>query len=198
MEYRVKLKTAPSAEPISAAEAKTHLNVTHSSDDTYIGVLITLARKLVEDETQRKLINQTWYAYYDAFPGGSELRLPFGPVSSVTALKYTDEAAVQSTLATTVYATDFVSDPARLVLKPDQQWPLDTLYPVNPIEVEFIVGYGTAGSNVPEPLIQAVKLLVGHYYEHREDVVLGYQASTPMPLVRGVNDLLRNYRIWAR
>ena len=58
---RLKLITAPAEEPVSLTEAKTHLRVDTSADDTYIARLITSARAHVEEAIlHRPLITQTW------------------------------------------------------------------------------------------------------------------------------------------
>lgn len=85
------LQTAPTTEPVTTAEAKTHLRVTTSDDDTYIGTLITVARRHVETITGRALINQTWDYFLDNFPPGDKIVIPLPRLSSVTTVKYTDK-----------------------------------------------------------------------------------------------------------
>src|SRR5665647_77528 len=41
------------------------------------------------------------------------------------------------------------------------------------IELDVTVGYGAAAVDVPEPLRQAIRLLVGHWYENRGLAALG-------------------------
>ena len=59
-DYAARLLTAPALEPVTLAEAKRHANVVASDDDTLITALIVAARELVEQDTSRALINQTW------------------------------------------------------------------------------------------------------------------------------------------
>jgi len=47
---------------------------------------------------------------------------------------------------------------------------------------------------VPEPLLQAMKLLVGHWFENREGVLIGVTARE-LPLA--VQSLIFPYRIWS-
>ena len=52
----------------------------------------------------------------------------------------------------------------------------------------------TYPNGVPEPLKQAIKLLVAHFYENREATVIG---NTPNVLPYSVFDLVGPYRQWA-
>ena len=42
------------------------------------------------------------------------------------------------------------------------------LRPANGVIVRFTAGYGETAEEVPERVVQAIKLLVGHMYENRE------------------------------
>ena len=169
----LQLITAPGAEPVTSAEVKTHSRIDTSADDAYIDTLIVSARKSIETLTGRALINQTWDLSMDLEPGLSILRLPLPPLSSVTSIKYYSEADVESTYATTNYRVDTSdSQGGRISLRDGRTWPTDMRY-TNGLIVRFVAGYGAAGSNVPEPLRHAIKLLAAHWYENREPVNIG-------------------------
>ena len=55
-------------EPVTTAEAKTHLRVTSATDDVYIATLVKACRQKAESELQRSLITQTWEKTLDEFP----------------------------------------------------------------------------------------------------------------------------------
>lgn len=192
---RLKLITAPAVEPVLLAEAKTHLRVDTTADDTLIEGLIAAARETLESTLSRALINQTWELVMDAFPGGNRIRLPRPPLVSVTSIKYKDKNGVEYT-ATSKYIVDTDSEPGQIVLHDDETWPSDELYEVGAVRVRYVAGYGAAGANVPRPLRQALLLLVGDWYENREDTVIaqGYSANA---LPTGVEALVQTYRIWS-
>lgn len=82
---RLKLKTAPTVEPISLDEAKLHLKVDSADDNALITALIVTVRQLAEFETKRALITQTWQMYLDTAP--AEFEIPKPPLQSVVSIK---------------------------------------------------------------------------------------------------------------
>lgn len=190
-----KIKTAPAVEPILKADVKAHMRIesSYTAEDDYIDALIKVAREHIESFTGRKLINQTWYAYYNCWPDDKDyILLPFAPVSSITAVTYTDSSDVSHTWSTDYYDTDFNSEPCRITLGYSDSWPTDTLASRNPIRIEFITGYGAAGSTVPTPLIHAIKMLVSDMYEQRESNIIGRSVYA----TKAVDNLLSSYRMW--
>lgn len=190
----LKLITAPAAEPVSTSEAKAHLRVDTTADDTYIGTLITVARQNVESHLRRALISQTWEVVLDAFPAGV-IRLPKPPLASVTSIKYTDDEGVEATYSSANYVVDTDTEPGRVVLKSGETWPAVTLAAANGVRVRYVAGYGAAGSNVPQAIRQAILLVIGSLYENREDVLVAQGVSIGV-LPFGVVALLAPYRIY--
>ncbi len=100
---------------------------------------------------------------------------------SVEAVRAIDGEGV----ATELDAEDYEFDPA------DFSVTLDPIAGTTRYEIDFTAGYGTSGVDVPQPLRQAIRLLVTHWYEHRSAVTLGDDpATTPL----GVRELLAPYR----
>jgi uncharacterized phiE125 gp8 family phage protein len=165
---RVKQTVAPASEPVSLTDAKAHLRVDIDDDDDFISGLIAAARQYTETTTRRAFISQTWRLSLDNWPAGDEIELPKPPLASVSSIVYKDADGASTTWATSNYIVDTDSEPGRIVLANGASWPTVSLYPVNPIQITFVAGYGAAGSSVPQYLRQAVKLLVSHWYENPE------------------------------
>jgi len=183
------LKTAATSTVISLSEAKAFLRIDSDYDDdnTYITSLINVATQVVEEFTRRRLMTQTYNLFYDEFPPYIDLQV--GDVASVTHIKYYDADNTLQTLATDQYDVDTKVRPGRIYESEDGDFP-NTYERPNAVEVEFIVG-GTA-SDVPEPIKMAMYLIIGRYYENRQDVVTGTIASE-LPLM--VDHLLTPYRL---
>jgi len=183
------LKTAPTTTPISLAEAKSFLRIDSDFDDdnTYITSLINVATSMVEEFTRRRLITQTFNIFYDEFPPYIDLQI--GEVASVTHIKYYDTSNALQTLATSNYDVDTKIRPGRIYQSEDGDFP-NTYERPNAVEVEFVVG--ASASDIPAPIIQAIYIIVGRYYENRQDVVTGTIVSE-LPLM--VNHLLTPYRL---
>ena len=175
------LVTAPTSEPLGLAEAKAHLRVDTQDDDSEIHGYIVAARQYAEGMTRRAFVAQTWDFTLDRFP--ARIRLPIQPVSSVSYVQYVDTAGATQTFT---YGTspdtakyDVFTDGPRTTIVPKYNltWPATREHP-NVITVRFVAGYTTC----PEDLKQALKLMVGHQYENREAVVLGFTLIETLPL----------------
>ena len=186
------LKTAPAAEPISLDEAKRHvrIDIDETDHDDYLHDLITVAREQVEMITWRKLITQTWYAYLQDWPKGTYIELPFGKLQSVTAIKYTDVDGDESTWDSDEYIVGTDYQKGRVTLADGYTWPNETLYPSNPVEIEFVCGYGLAVS-VPPQIKHAMKIIVSELFENREISIIGTIQKEMEPF----NNLLSNFRL---
>lgn len=171
-------QTSAPAVLLTTAEAKTHLHVTGTTSDTYIDTLVAAATGWAETFTCRGLVTQTWEWRLDDFPhGAGHFIVPNAPLSSVTSITYLDVDGVSQTLATSVYEVDGNSQPGRIALKFDQSWPsVRGGGVIDVATVTFVAGYGAA-SAVPPVFKHAVKMVIGHWFENRESVVVGVTAS---------------------
>ena len=185
------LTSGPAVEPVTLAEAKAHLRVDGTVEDTLIASLIVTSRLHVEAALGLALITQGWSWFLDDWPAGREVVLPLRPVQSVTAVRLYAADETLQVIAADTYLLDGIGPPARLVRRGSSAWPRPTRVG-NGIEIAFVAGYGNAPANVPAPIRQAILLLVAHWHEHREPVEVG-APNVPLPLT--VSDLLQPYRI---
>jgi len=180
-----KLKTAPSKMPITLEEAKNHLRLEldFTVDDEYIKTLISTATQTAEQFLHRRLITQTWYYYLNCWPGLTAIDIIFGRLQSVTSIKYKDTAGDETTWDSGNYIVNIDSDPGQIVLDYNKSWPTAALYPSNPITVEYVCGYGLAGSNVEANIIHAIKIIISNLYENRESEVISAGTLFELPTV---------------
>ena len=150
-------------------------------------------RKIVEKtELQRRLINQTWTQFFDRFTDPLELRWP--PLNSITSVKYTDTDGDQQTVSTDVYEAGENFGVGIVRRKFEQEWPTDVRLHPDSIEVAFVAGYGTAGSDVPSGIRHAIKIMVADMWQHPESIVLG-TIAVPLRHAATVDALLASYRV---
>jgi uncharacterized phiE125 gp8 family phage protein len=201
-----KLITAPVAEPLTVTEAKLHLQVEHTAEDTLITSLIQASREHIEKVCSRALMAQTWDVYFPCFPWGNRLVLPLGNLQSVSAFEWTDSTGAPFTWTvsglnllsgtTTMAHIDTVSEPAEIRLAFAMTWPTTVLKTVNPIRVRIVCGW-TDSASVPESIKSAMKLQIAHLYNNRADVIVGDSAAVDSKvLAKGVDSLLANYRLY--
>jgi len=186
----LKLATAPSAEPLTWAELKAYpgMRLANDTDQTHVTSLIVAARQKVELDTGLRLINQAWDLYLDFFPCAG-IEVPIEPLASVTSIKTTSVAGVESTLAATNYQVDIASSPPRIVLSDSGSWPTD-IRATHGIVIRLAVGFGSAGSAVPAPLLEAMRIAIRCWY-----APLGGTPFALPPPWMGYDALIAPYRV---
>ena len=189
---RVKVHSARSSFAVSLAEAKAHLRIdsSYTTDDTYITTLTKLAQSIVEKESGILLTDLVMTYTADQF-NNDPINLGFNG-NTVTHIKYMDEDNVQQTLASSKYDVSNLGYPSANVLiypAEGEDWP-DTYETPDCIEIRFTAGLSQT-YNIPDGLIQAILLIIGRYYEIRQDVVTG-TIATAIPLA--AQHLINQYR----
>ncbi|WP_342150237.1 head-tail connector protein [Methylorubrum sp. SB2] len=182
------LVAAPAVEPVALADLKLALKIDGTDEDGLLTALIGTARRLAEDYTRRAFITQTWLLTQDSFSSYAEdvppagvvlapsptalldlqtVHLPRGPIQSVTSVKVTSPAGVESTVAASTYWLDKAN--SDLVLTQGQSWPTD-LRDAAGVAITYKAGYGDAATDVPADIRQAVQLQAAALYEGCGDV----------------------------
>tara|TARA_R100001530_G_scaffold66191_1_gene47376 strand:+ start:820 stop:1401 length:582 start_codon:yes stop_codon:yes gene_type:complete len=174
---------------LTTAEAKTHLKVDTTADDTYIDNLVSAATESAQIFTNRYFINTTITQHGDTW---NDIATLFkSKVNSITHIKYYDSDNSLQTLATSVWISDINHQPARIGLKPNQSFP-SLANRINAVNCKYVVGYGNAASDVPEGIREAVLLTIGNLYENRQNVVVG-RIATELP--KSAQYLLEQFKV---
>ena len=137
------LVTLPAQYPVSLAEGKKQCEIDEpeTAHDTYVKSLIMAATGRAEQYLHRRLVSQTWKLYLDCWPASGSIVLPFGRLQSVTSIKYTDSDGDETTWDADEYIVNTNSEPGLVTLGYGESFPTATLYPSNPIKIEFVCGY---------------------------------------------------------
>lgn len=176
----LRLKTAPSTEPVTLAEAKSYCRVTIADDDGDIAALITAAREKVETDSGLCLMLQTWQEILAEFPwNDGRIRLEKAPYKASLAITYYDDNNALQTLSAASYQVSLAGIvPAFAELTFGSTWP--GTYPrQDAVTVEYQSGYADAAS-VPGVAKLAIKLLLRHWYDNRGIIASGQVAPLPI------------------
>ena len=179
--------TDATTEPITTGEVKAHLRIDDNASDDYLNALISAARQHIEERIGRAIITQTWTLKLDRFPGaerdasgsciGGRITMPRPRLQSVSSIAYVDTDGTTQTLSSLLYQVDSSSEPGRIAPAYGQSWPT-TREQMGAVTVVFVCGYGSTAAYVPTSIIQAMKLLIGSWYESREATLIGTISST--------------------
>ncbi|QIB36313.1 head-tail connector protein [Ancylobacter pratisalsi] len=161
------LLTGPAAEPLTLAEAKTYLRVDHDGEDAMIGSMITAARATVEALTRRVLIDQSWRIVRDAWPASGLIPVPVNPLKAITGAHVIDAAGAEIE----VPLAALISDTARLpgLIRVERCAVPEPGRVLAGIAIDVVAGHGADADHVPSPLVEAVRVVLAHFYEHRDE-----------------------------
>jgi hypothetical protein len=186
-------------EPLTLAEAKLHLRLEIPDDDSLVATLIEAARLRAQALLRMTLLSTTYNWYQDQFPasangyynrlvrmmgpnpqwlpnGAAILYVPNPPLVSVASVQYWSPMGVYTTVDPSIY---FVSTGLGSRIQPliGHVWPV-VRPQIDGVAVQYTAGYPTADS-IPASVKAACKLMVGHWYEHREEVIDGSITVVP-------------------
>lgn len=178
-------------EPVTLAEMRGVLRLDPDeggAEDPLVERLIAAARAQVEVASRRILAPGRYRLMLTAWPAGGWLPLPLSPLVAVARAALVDPGGTVTDLAAGLVrpgedgseAPGLVIDPAVPVL--DRRAAL----------IEVDAGHGGAGPPVPPALVQAIRLLVAHAFEHRGD---GPGDAVPPPALAALVAPLRRLRL---
>jgi uncharacterized phiE125 gp8 family phage protein len=203
------LLEAPLMRPVSLEEAKAHLNVLHSDDDTLIGLYLDAAISNVdgaEGWLSRALVEQSWEYRIDCFPGyhsGWAIDVPLPPMRTLDEIKYLDSQGSEMTL-----------DPSDVEVIPGgmRKWKITPAFGLSwpatrpgrdAVRIRFTAGYVAPvtdgspwelASEIPAPIKAGILLMVGDMYRNREARTISAGAVLENPAVEA---LLTPYQLFS-
>ncbi len=163
----------PAEEPVLPSLAKQYLhNAGVVGQDGVLDLLIKSTRAEAETYLRRQLITATYSWYLDRFPRENnlapvflterfappyhrsarhrhELLVPRPPLQVVNVIEYYDEDGVLTTLDSSQYQVDALSEPGRIRPAPGVMWPTVEHGRFNAVHISFDAGYGSR-DDVPE------------------------------------------------
>jgi len=164
--------SAPAFDVLSLAEVKAHLRVDFDDEDSDIAATIAAATAMIDaaDGVGFALAQQEWTYYGDAFPRAFVFTI--SPVISVAAVEALQENGTWAAVDSADYRLSPAGYPARVTLAKGAAWPASLGIP-DCVRVRLVCGHQTAGgatpgSNIPQDLRQALKLIIGHWHKNRE------------------------------
>ncbi|WP_180901946.1 head-tail connector protein [Martelella soudanensis] len=188
MIYRPVLVTEAEDLPITVAEAMQQcridadaLDATAEAEVTalleaYIKASIETIEGL-DSMLGRVISRSTWQQDFDCF--ARALKLTLGPVSSIVSVSYRDKDGNVTAVDSANYAllTD-ASGESWCRFKNAYALPV-SLDEAGAVSVTYLAGYDP----VPERVKQAIRLIVGAWYDNREETVIGVSVSALPPSV---------------
>lgn len=151
----------PAHEPIELEAAKRFLRIDGNAQDEDVLLLVSAARRDLEQTTGQRLIEQTVRFHADRF---SDLdRLSVGPVLSIVEISYGAGAEKTSLDLASVTLTGLGLERGIRPV-PGYAWPARVR---GPIVVDLKVGYGPTEASVPDNLRHAIFALIRGKFDDR-------------------------------
>ena len=194
MWYQPEIVSPVSAEPVTLGMAKQQCraeiydddgNITASVDDPLFELLITSARDHAEKICGRFFAPCEIEAYCDDFTDLA--RFDVSPVTEIVSISYVSPAGDDETLSASTYELRVNGMDASVVLKSGNSWPS------RQTGSRIKVGMKVGTSSPPPTVLRAMLLLIGAWYENREETVIGVSIGE-LPTYVSVDALLCNNR----
>ena len=176
---------------VTTSELKTHLRITFSDDDNYIDDLEKAAVRMVEEFTNLFLLKTSGIQYGNTF---NDLKIlfksPLYPDSETGARVSYYQNGGWITLPTIQREIVRAMKPSRVYTTADFSNPTtDDVFQA--WKIDYTVGFPTI-AEIPQPLKQAIKIIVSDMYENRQSVIVGKIVSE---IPRTAQYLMNPYKI---
>lgn len=212
----IRQTVAPAYLPVTIDEVKAQCRI-DEADETEEEVLrgyILAAVAYCESATLRQIMPATWRLTLDRFPGGAlndssspaiegmDILLPRPRIQAVTSIVYVDADGASQTMSAADYIVGTDEAPGRISLAYGASWPTSRAQ-AGAIVITYTAGYALSSDTeavqqaaVDQRFKQAIKLLVAHWYENREVVLIGTISGPLAFTVESLLSALQVTEVW--
>ncbi|WP_291072103.1 head-tail connector protein [Hyphomonas sp.] len=193
LHLRTVLVEPPEQPAWELADLKRHLVVESDEDDDLIKAYAATAEEALGGQDtiyQRVWTHATWRDFWPDFTRSPVLRL--APVHEIARITYINTAGTEMLIKPEAYYLMPDVMGARLGWSDAYALPGDVARRPDAVRIDYVAGYGPLGKDAPQRVRQAIRMLVGHWYRHREDVVIA--AGSPVVLPKAVEFLMEPLR----
>jgi len=174
---------------VSTDDMKVYLRIDGDAENDVVAALVSAATEYCEKYQARKFTNTQYAGNLDNLIVGEKYQLPFFPITEIDGVvAITDEGEE-------IEITDISYDlESGIVVINDLPSALSgyDLDPVIPAKIYFSAGHNE-NDPVPDTSILALKLLVGHWFEHREAASDGLEVKKVPIAAEALLDKCRVY-----
>jgi len=176
----LKLQTSPTGQVVSTADLKSHLRITTSTEDALLSTYIAAATQMAENYCNRHFLNHRYQLYfYENLPSKFSLYYPDVSIDRSDTENLDKDglfyrpvgvSTLSGMVTVTQFSVDRTSNPCtvRIIDFSYTNDQLDSTDTAN-FMFRFTTGMGSASSDVPDAIKQAIKLIAGDLYYYRED-----------------------------
>jgi uncharacterized phiE125 gp8 family phage protein len=186
--------TPPVELAVSLALVKEHLklDLSDTSQDTYLTLLIRAVTSTIEKYTGRTLINTEFKTYRECFTNSFLVKR--SKLQSITFIKYYTDSVLTEVDSDIYYISDETNF-ASVFLVDGESWPSDVDDRVQPIVIQFIAGYGDTQADIPYDLQIVLLDAIAYFYENRGDCSDGCSLIDATFLPKGIQQALHFFKI---
>lgn len=172
---------------ISIPEIMLYVQAPTTADNELLQSLIRSSVIETQRRTGRKLLTHTINLWLSEFPANNQpILTPFPPLLTIEEITYIDGDDTEQTLDPAGYFADAKSQPGRVLLTSDKNWPDTAAVGIadhpHPVKVQFTCGYGDSGDDIPDDLKTIVKGLTKLIFDNPNPVEVGGAQPVVVPL----------------
>lgn len=181
---------------VTPKEAREQVVVQPGDDDKLLARMTRAAVELVERDSEWAIGERRIQLRYRSNPARNDgtitLPLEFHPVRSIVSVQYRNALGELTPFAE--YQFDAGVRPAQLLINPGQTWPVCKHGYIDSYQIVINCGLsGDSSARGTEIAKQAALMLLGHWYENRETVLVG---TISKEIERSYWDLIESLKLY--